>query len=542
MKQFFGKTKNVKIWLALVLASVCACVCTIGSREVTVTPVTLLYNQSYQIPAGGRVSFDGGEGTAVAFDQEARTVTGAQRGEATVRVHHLTRVEEYQFSVYPPAPEGAQEQKVTVDGQTRLAKYPENNYPVQWSSSDEDVATVENGVVTGKKAGTAEITETLNNCLTYTYTVTVPKPEVESDSYTLYAGETTPLAVDNYEQTVDWSAKDETVKVSEDGLLTAEEPGETTVEAEIGGELLAVSVNVAEDPVIEEEVELQTDETAQLHVENAIDTITYTSEDETIAKVNDKGKITPVGEGTTTITATIRNKELSSEVTVKLTPEEEFRKNNYGDYQPDTSVAALTMIGMCSYYNDRMKADGDKWYDTNLTSFSAADTFSQGINASRKGTNCNTLLNWSWADMGLKSGSSSLLYGDKNHRVHAYNSGSTSLQGTVDSHCSVSYTGGTKFKTLVSQGKVKPGDMLFGKIHTFIYRGEGTVFASAGDARCHHEGKKLVMDDFVNGSASYDWNQKVYYLIRFNDDCIPRYYRDKTGALVENPMYTAEHA
>lgn len=54
------------------------------------------------------------------------------------------------------------------------------NREVTWSSSDTDVATVKDGVVTGVAAGTATITAAAGN-LTATCTVTVTGEEVEEE-------------------------------------------------------------------------------------------------------------------------------------------------------------------------------------------------------------------------------------------------------------------------------------------------------------------------------------------------------------------------
>ena len=55
--------------------------------------------------------------------------------------------------------------------------------------------------------------------------------------------------------------------------------------------------------------------------ENTTDTLVYTSSDESVATVNEQGKITAVGEGTAVITITCGEQELKCTVTVSFTPE-----------------------------------------------------------------------------------------------------------------------------------------------------------------------------------------------------------------------------
>jgi hypothetical protein len=86
---------------------------------------------------------------------------------------------------------------------------------------------------------------------------------------------------------------------------------------------------------------------------------------------------------------------------------------------------------------------------------------------------------------------------------------------------------------------LQAGDMLYMPLHTFIYRGEGTVFASAGDAKHRRKGHDLIVLDCINDYHSYNWRKRITYIMRFKDDCIPRCYRNKEGEVVENPMYTA---
>ena len=119
---------------------------------------------------------------------------------------------------------------------------------VTWSSSNTAVATVSNGVVTAKKAGTATITvKTMDGGKTATCSVTVNPVAVtgislDSEELTLEVGETGTLTAtvapdDAGDKTVTWSSSDETVAVVTDGVVTALKAGTAniTVTTEDGG-------------------------------------------------------------------------------------------------------------------------------------------------------------------------------------------------------------------------------------------------------------------------------------------------------------------
>lgn len=114
---------------------------------------------------------------------------------------------------------------------------------VVWSSDDEDVAVVENGVVTAVAPGTAVITAAVGS-VSDTCTVTVNNARVISvtldrteltllkDGSTTLTATVAPAGAD---QIIAWSSSDETVAAVENGVVTAVGAGETIITAEAGG-------------------------------------------------------------------------------------------------------------------------------------------------------------------------------------------------------------------------------------------------------------------------------------------------------------------
>lgn len=142
---------------------------------------------------------------------------------------------------------------VTVDGKTTTES-------ITWASDNTDVATVAEGVVTAKTAGTAHITATLTVSgkeYTLTCTVTVnpaeePTPPEPTPTITLNKEELVLVYRETYQltaettnagdKTVTWSSSDPVVSVDQTGLVTAVAMGgategekSATITAAIGG-------------------------------------------------------------------------------------------------------------------------------------------------------------------------------------------------------------------------------------------------------------------------------------------------------------------
>ena len=118
---------------------------------------------------------------------------------------------------------------------------------VTWSSSNTSVATVSNGLVTAKSAGTATITVKTSNNKTATCYVTVKNQEIlptaiylSKSSVELNEGEnitlTTTILPNNVtNKVVEWIVLDTSIATVNNGIITAKSEGETT--------LIATTVN-----------------------------------------------------------------------------------------------------------------------------------------------------------------------------------------------------------------------------------------------------------------------------------------------------------
>ncbi len=209
---------------------------------------------------------------------------------------------------------------------------------VIWKSSDDTIATVEDGVVTGVKAGKATITaEAGSKKATCMVTVT-EEPPVEVTGITLdrttgsiSVGETLTLTATiepaNATDAVLWESSDDTIATVEDGVVTGVKAGKATITAEAGSKKATCMVTVTEEPPVEvtgitldrttgsisvgETLTL----TATIEPANATDAVLWESSDDTIATVED-GVVTGVKAGTAIITAEAGSKKATCTVTV----------------------------------------------------------------------------------------------------------------------------------------------------------------------------------------------------------------------------------
>lgn len=223
------------------------------------------------------------------------------------------------------------------------------NKTVIWSSSDETVATVVNGVVTPVGVGTATITATTTDgSYTASSTVTVSAPVVkvtgvklDQETLDLTAGEADALLKATIEPAnatdtdVIWSSSDDTIATVVNGVVTPVGKGKATitVTTKDGSYTASTTVNVAAPtpPIVivtgvtldQTTLDLTVGEggkTLQATIAPADATnkgVIWSSSDETVAKVV-YGVVTPVGVGTASITVTTKDGSYTALTTVHV--------------------------------------------------------------------------------------------------------------------------------------------------------------------------------------------------------------------------------
>ena len=227
---------------------------------------------------------------------------------------------------------------------------------VTWSTSNEAIATVSGGVVTGVKAGEVTITAKAGDkSATCTVTVTAKQgtedPEdpiavegitLDKTTATVEEGATVTLTAtvtpDNAtDKTVTWTTSDEAIATVSDGVVTGVKAGEVTITAKAGDKSATCTVTVTaattEPEVVpvtgvtlsQTAVTLDIDQsitlTATVAPENATNkAVTWASDKTDIATVDANGKVTAVAAGTANITVTTADGGKTATCTVTVNP------------------------------------------------------------------------------------------------------------------------------------------------------------------------------------------------------------------------------
>lgn len=188
---------------------------------------------------------------------------------------------------------------------------------VTWTSLNPAVATVdEKGKVTSVSAGQAVIMATANG-KTDACVVKVLKNSISLNMDTMQLGtkgngsaiKLTPTIVGTG-KSVKWTTSDKTVATVSGGRVTGKNTGTAIITATANGVSATCEVTVIKDSlsISEEKVLLYTGETKQIR-SNATskEVVIWESSNDNVVTVDEKGKLTAVGEGTATIRISLSN-------------------------------------------------------------------------------------------------------------------------------------------------------------------------------------------------------------------------------------------
>ena len=202
---------------------------------------------------------------------------------------------------------------------------------VTWTSSDTAIATVENGIVTAKKAGTAVVIATTSNGKAATCTVTVRNSSViaagvtlDKSTMSLVVGNmgvltATVVPDDTTDKSVMWSSSDPSVATVENGRVTAVGEGTATITVTTSnGKTATCTVTVTTSVIDVTGVTLNKTElsltvggsatlTATVTPADATDTsVTWYSSNPSVVTV-ENGVVTARGAGSAIVTVTTSN-------------------------------------------------------------------------------------------------------------------------------------------------------------------------------------------------------------------------------------------
>ncbi len=259
----------------------------------------------------------------------------------------------------------ATELTITVD-ETKKINFnilPENatSKTVTWNSENIGIATVNNdGEVTGVAAGEATITATVGN-KTATCNITVTEKFIAVESISLNEQEVSTkdniqliasiLPENASNKTMSWSSSNEEVAtVDQNGNVTTVSVGETTItvttedgEKQAFCKVIVEPTSVTEITLEVEELLLGLEESitiqATVEPENATNkNVIWSSDDESVATVDNEGKVTTMAVGEANITATTEDGGIKATCKVTVSAavfRDDFNRNDTGQQGPD---------------------------------------------------------------------------------------------------------------------------------------------------------------------------------------------------------------
>lgn len=263
-----------------------------------------------------------------------------------------------------------------------------------WVSSDEAVATVNNGVVTAKGKGKATIAVAYKGEFAdVEVTVTDSKNLLEAvqTKVTLEAGETHTLRLKYDGANVSaskaiWTSSKSSVASVKDGVVTAKAKGTATISAFYKDEIVDIQITVNESKskleVKKTKITLKKGETEKVKLTYNGDSLsntkaTWGTSKSSVATVEDNGTIKAKAKGTATITATYKGAKATVEVTV-----EEADSLEVDDDSISVKVGKKKTIKV-TYKGKKVDGSDVKW----STSKSSVATVKEGVvTGKKKGT------------------------------------------------------------------------------------------------------------------------------------------------------------
>ena len=295
--------------------------------------------------ANGTITWSTSDSSVATVSSDG-TVTAVKNGTATVTAKCSDLSAQTKVTVINPL------KAITITGTTHSIKKGQttqlgltydpadttDSVAATWTSSNTSVATVsKTGLVTALKDGSTTIKATVGN-VSSTYDIAVKEVKLTGikmeEKALIHKGDTKALTVEytpadtTDDKTVAWSSSDSTVaSVDNNGIVTAVKPGSAVITAKVGNyqATCAVTVDAPLKEIVPEKaiIDMVKKQTANIAYSvvpaDTTDSkdVTFTSSDETVAKVNSDGKVTAKKAGQATVTITGAN-GIKATVTVNV--------------------------------------------------------------------------------------------------------------------------------------------------------------------------------------------------------------------------------
>lgn len=242
---------------------------------------------------------------------------------------------------------------------------------IKWTTSNSKIVTVSSkGVVKALKNGTATITAITSSGKKASINIIVSNAAISSTSKTVNIGQKITLKINNYSGSVKWSTSNKKIAtVSSSGVVKGIAKGTATITAKLSnGATLSCNVKVTKAFISPSKLSILIDQSSKLTLMNATSSVSWSSSNSKIAKVDKKGNVIGVAKGTATIYATCGGVRYSCVVTVK-TPPVTFKKVGWyigsaGGVYPQMVIKNNTKkdIGKVEFNVFFLQADGSYSY------------------------------------------------------------------------------------------------------------------------------------------------------------------------------------
>ena len=178
-------------------------------------------------------------------------IAGVKPGKATITVQVGKQKAKAEITV-KAKPLSLSETKIEMDEGSDEALSINNyeNQNVKWTSSDESIATVENGIIHAKKEGKVTITATIDK-KDYTCDVTVNKlvKVIDQKEMTVIKGGQGQLTITNVDpEKIKWGTSDYGIATVANGTVYGLKTGKATVTGKVGKKTYTCKVTVVRNP------------------------------------------------------------------------------------------------------------------------------------------------------------------------------------------------------------------------------------------------------------------------------------------------------
>ena len=257
----FGEVTGLKKGKAVITAKIgkkkYKATVTVKKRQIKINPAktTIEKNQHIFLQLLNKKDEDQAVWTTsndqVVIVAQSGEIAGVKPGKATITAQVGKQKAKAEITV-KAKPLSLSETKIEMDEESDEALSINNyeNQKVEWTSSDESIATVENGIIHAKKEGKATITATIDK-KDYTCDVTVHKlvKVIDQKEMTVIKGGQGQLTITNEDpEKIKWDTSDYGIATVANGTVYGMKTGKATITGKVGKKTYTCKVTVVRNP------------------------------------------------------------------------------------------------------------------------------------------------------------------------------------------------------------------------------------------------------------------------------------------------------